>query len=370
MKKILYFTHVPWNWIKQRPQFIAEELSSKYHVDIFQEKPYVSNLVSNSVSALKVVTLFRLPMNRITFIRKINSLLNAIQLKSKINHYDYIWLTSPTLYNSIKKVVPGDKKIIYDCMDDILAFPAIENDKSWKKEIEKSEKELLTRAAYVFCTSENLKEKIKRRYSLEKENIIVSNNAINLYDEEKMGPDIPPDIEKVLNRNDKNLTYIGTISQWFDFELILKTLKRHPKLEIYLFGPKEVDIPSHERLIYFGPVPHELVYKIMEKTGVLIMPFILNELILSVNPVKIYEYIYCQKITIARKYGETLKFNNYIYLYENDDEFLNLVEKYCKDELNLKQAVESYKSFGIENTWKNRVNQMFSVLENQNNNQL
>ena len=26
MKKILYVTNVDWNWIKQRPQFIAENL--------------------------------------------------------------------------------------------------------------------------------------------------------------------------------------------------------------------------------------------------------------------------------------------------------------------------------------------------------
>ena len=34
MKKILYVMNVEWNWIKQRPHFIAEGLSKNYHVEV------------------------------------------------------------------------------------------------------------------------------------------------------------------------------------------------------------------------------------------------------------------------------------------------------------------------------------------------
>jgi len=33
--KILYLMHVDWEWIKQRPQFIAEGLSKFYDVHVF-----------------------------------------------------------------------------------------------------------------------------------------------------------------------------------------------------------------------------------------------------------------------------------------------------------------------------------------------
>ena len=40
MKKILYLMHVPWGWIKQRPHFIAENLSKYYKVNVFYKKAY------------------------------------------------------------------------------------------------------------------------------------------------------------------------------------------------------------------------------------------------------------------------------------------------------------------------------------------
>ena len=50
MKRILYFMHVDWNWIKQRPHFLAEGLSQHFKVDVWHEKTYVGkkHLVSNS----------------------------------------------------------------------------------------------------------------------------------------------------------------------------------------------------------------------------------------------------------------------------------------------------------------------------------
>ena len=35
MKKILYVMHISWGWIKQRPQFIAEELAKTCEVDVY-----------------------------------------------------------------------------------------------------------------------------------------------------------------------------------------------------------------------------------------------------------------------------------------------------------------------------------------------
>lgn len=353
-KKILYFTHVPWNWIKQRPQFIAEELAEKFDIDIFQEKPYVSNLVSGTSSTLNVVTLFRLPMNRISLIRSLNAWMISIQLKKYIKKYDYVWLTSPTLFKSVKNRISDSQIVIYDCMDDILAFPAIANDAVWKKEMEKAELALLQRANIILCTSQHLKEKLISRYKFAEKDIHIANNAITIYKQDTEIA-LPEHVVEKVDWNKKNLTYIGTISAWFDFEMVLKILNTYPDLVVYLFGPTEVEIPRHERLVHFGPVPHEMVYTIMKKAGVLIMPFILNELILSVNPVKLYEYIYCEKIVIAKKYGETLKFDKYVYLYDQFDEFNTFVNAYCANNLELKQPLEAYQEFGLDNTWKNRV---------------
>lgn len=104
------------------------------------------------------------------------------------------------------------------------------------------------------------------------------------------------------------LTYIGTIAEWFDFNLIIHALDKYQNLEVRLYGPVRTSyIPPHERLKHMGSVNHDKIMDIMHKATGLIMPFIVNDLILSVNPVKLYEYIYSGKPIAAIKYGESEK---------------------------------------------------------------
>ena len=37
MKKMLYCMHIGWNWIKQRPHFIAEELANEYDLTVISD---------------------------------------------------------------------------------------------------------------------------------------------------------------------------------------------------------------------------------------------------------------------------------------------------------------------------------------------
>ena len=59
MKRILYLSHISWNWIKQRPQFIAEQLAKDYIVDVYYRQPLKSkwrNLPSNKIKNDRYIT--------------------------------------------------------------------------------------------------------------------------------------------------------------------------------------------------------------------------------------------------------------------------------------------------------------------------
>lgn len=74
--------HVDWNWIKQRPHFIAEELGKNgFDVDVlfipYQKKFLVDNVAENvSLKPIK-----QLRGRRFSIIRKMNSLLYKIIVK-------------------------------------------------------------------------------------------------------------------------------------------------------------------------------------------------------------------------------------------------------------------------------------------------
>ena len=162
-----------------------------------------------------------------------------------------------------------------------------------------------------------------------------------------------------------SLLYIGTISQWFDFKLICEALDKKEDVQLVLIGPKDCDIPSHKQIHYIGSVERQYIYSLMEQASALVMPFIVNELIRSVNPVKMYEYIYMEKPIIAPHYGEMEKFLPYINLYHDNDEFMSLVDQLSKSELQISsEKGNEMKGFAEKNTWESRYEEVKKILFN------
>ena len=365
--KIFYFSHVPWNWIKQRPQFIAEELSKYFSLDFFYFASYNSKGLVSNPSNIKKYRIFKLPykfVNKSTFISGLNNFLIKLQLNNRLKNYEIIWLTHPILYKYIKGNLEKDKKIlIYDCMDDALAFPQLEP--KIKKEIFSLEKLLCIDSQIIFVSSNNLKKVLMNRYRISEEKIYVVNNGIdkNLCVERNL----PPSIESFFNKNKnlKKLVYVGTISAWLDFDVIIESLNRYNNIEYLLFGPADVSIPLHKRLRHFNSVEHHLVFSILKKADILVMPFKLNALIESVDPVKVYEYISTGKPSLVKEYGETLKFKDFVFLYKNKEDYLSKLNLILNNNFNsLEINIKKREEF-IENaTWEKRVFKIKKIIEN------
>ena len=358
--------HIPWGWVKQRPHFIAQYLSKYYDVTLLYKQSFIKNgLVQESIpDNLKEKRLFIIP-NRFAgygLIRAVNSAITKIQLKGEIEKYDIIWFTHPLMFDLIEAAIPEDAKVIYDCMDDVLEFPLTRADMRMKNVIANCEMKLVERSDIIFISSDYLETKIRKRYSIDSQRVFVFNNAMTLEDRVEVSNNLLLNIIERSKVARFKLAYVGTISEWFDFDLILESLERFNNIVYMLFGPLDTEIPNHERILYFGPIEHKYVLNVMELSDALIMPFKLSELILSVNPVKIYEYIYSCKPSIVIQYPETSKFEDYVFLYKSRDEYFNLLEKLENGNLVLKGDCLSYKEFAINNGWQNRVKDMVKII--------
>jgi len=360
MGKMMYVMNVSWSWIKQRPHFLAEYLNGYFSMDVFYQNTYRKKYKCNNPSDVHLIQLKRLPFQRFNIINKVNTYLLTLQMKNKVKNYKYIWITDIFMYNILVNYIDKKQVVIYDCMDNLVEFP--EFTKSTKKttQIIKIEKALIERSNYVFFSSEYLKKLISMRYKdidVHGKSYIV-NNAINLYDEEAFEPSVESEKHKY-----KNLVYIGTIAAWIDFDLILKSLSINSKIMYTFYGPLAVELPIHDRIIYGGLLEHKAVFSVMRKADALIMPFKLIDLVLAVNPVKLYEYIYACKPVLSIKYGETEKFSEYIFLYSNEKEYLDYVNSLVGDTLLLKHPKESYQEFAQANTWEARGREILKILK-------
>lgn len=358
MYRVLYITHVAWGWIKQRPQFIAEELSRENIIDCYYVKSNRFNKANGdfkkgnlTVKGIRFWPFERIPLIPLKWLDAFNKLC-FLCYKIDFSQYDYVWITEPRQYYLIKHKVKG-RRLIYDCMDDMLEFPYIKRyPKLYRFEME-SERQLLLDADIVICSAKALQDKIEARYRIHRDMAIVNNaitDAITTYS--KNGETLP------LN----SLVYIGTISEWFDFKSVVFALEKHPDLSIILYGPLRMqNPPKHERLVYKGSISHEQILGVMNSAKGLIMPFVVNELIESVNPVKLYEYIYSGKPICASRYGETEKFSEFVTLYTGEKEFDDFVERVLGGKIQVNE--EKMREFALNNTWRERANQIGKILK-------
>ncbi len=359
LPRMAYFMHVHWNWIKQRPHFLYEELTKYFHIDLF----YIGRVfdkknlaIQNSrktytESSIRQIT--KIPYSsRYKLLCCIESMLNRNKI---MGEYQYIWITSPLILQFVPRRFLDNKMIIYDCMDNFLEFSSIKRN---AEKYFKLECELLQYSKFVFASSNTLKNELMRNYGakLRVEPICI-NNGID--------KSMLRDLRATTNIKEKghlNLLYIGTISDWFDVDLIYLILNKFEDVNITLVGPLEIPLVNHPRLNMIGPVIHENLQRYADSADAFIMPFLLNDLILSVDPVKIYEYLIFSKPIISIDYEEMHKFKPFVQLYRSHDEALRLIERLKTEQLEDCLSKEDVASFLSNNTWEKRASQINNIL--------
>ncbi len=362
-KRLLYIMPVSWFWIKQRPQFMAQGLSDNYNVvvacihDYNSKKKLKAEEVQNINFSLFGFPTFSLPF-KIGFLNTIQFWLKKLFLNWLIFRSEIVVFTVPEqLIYSFKSLLKS-RTIIYDCMDDMPAF--YENNIQHKNKIIAHEKGMCQVANKIVVSSAILKSRLYERYRTPKEKITIINNGIRKLDFINIST---IGLEHLFSdKQYKYIVYIGTISEWFDIDSIINLLDKHSNLKLVNFGPSDGVLPTHPNIIYGGILKHDQIESAMMLADALIMPFKKTELVLAVNPVKAYEYIASGRPVILTSYGETQKFADYVYLYEDIDSLDELFEKLSKDELLPKMNKESCEQFGLQNTWSKRIESFEAVI--------
>lgn len=347
MKKILYYSLVDWNWIKQRPQFIALGLAEQgFDVRGIYIKQYrQKGLQKVDSETIQLRPIYRIPAmgNRFSLINKANRWIIGSKIAREISNYqpDIIWLTHPSQLLDIPDTYAG--QIVYDCMDnyDVLGtLPA------FQEIICSQEKELCSRADIIFASSTMLQTKICSRNPDKESRVHLIRNGCN----GRLYPRTSGFHEGKIYAG-----YVGTIAEWFDFDLLLESLERIPELEYFLIGPVLAENPPiHQRIHYLGTVAHEDLFDKIKEMDCMVMPFRLNDIVLSVDPVKLYEYISWQKNIITVDYPEIRRFGDFVCTYTDTFEYCSALTQLGHMQSACYSEAEAYR-FLEDNSWKSRV---------------
>ena len=105
---------------------------------------------------------------------------------------------------------------------------------------------------------------------------------------------------------------------------------------------------------------HKKLINFSVKADAFIMPFKLSQLIKSVDPVKLYEYLVFNKPVISIFYPELRYFQKFIYFYKNDKDIISIIKKVIKKN-NLKNN-NFLNKFLKKNCWDERAKKLNEEL--------
>lgn len=350
-KTILYLSHMDWDWIRQRPQYLACGLAEHYEISVvYKTDRHKSGWRENPSDGLEVTGLYTMPYHKIRQVYPIYRAYCRLALARTIRKTrpDILWVTHPEMFGLLPTSYRG--YLVYDCMDDAQEFT---HGQDWEMSYYLTqEKQLLARAQRIFVSSEHLARRIDEREPCRARSLLVRNafggrilESGELRPSERAGPP-------------HKITYFGTIAPWFDFASLRRCLNEIAEIEFEIIGPSHgVDASAFaaERLRFIGPVGHDELPSRVAESACLIMPFEVNELIRSVDPVKLYEYINLNKPIVSVEYDEIRRFEPFVHFYRSTEELVEVLRLLIADGFARKYTDHQRMAFLTENTWRSRI---------------
>jgi glycosyltransferase involved in cell wall biosynthesis len=223
---------------------------------------------------------------------------NAIQVATtnifgnerKIIH----WIYKPNQ----RSLVPNSQAYVYEVYDEYtmnFSTGVIE------KEIAELEPKVLSDAAHIFFTSEPLAE--RKKMHCRSHSIVGNGVAFEVFNTYRVDALTQPNLRH-------SVGYLGNLSDFFDWPLMLNICEKMPEIDFFFHGQVEQhrlekvktyveklqDLPN----TYFsGRVSRPVGAASINRYDALIIPFVINEAMHAVNPLKLWEYFATGKPVVS-----------------------------------------------------------------------
>ena len=289
---MIVFSHLRWEFVKQRPQHLLERLGKTRKI-LFVEEPMMPNGYTAGYSRLKhidehitVLQIWSHGLNKELYTQKIEEACKQLRIDSRV-----AWFYSPSFIDLLGTV--PHEVIVYDCMDELSQF------KGAPTLLKNQEKELMAVADLVFTGGRSLYES-KSRYhddahcfpsSVEEQHFAQAINCTL---------PVPEDI--------KNISwpiagFYGVIDERMDLKLIEETAKELPTVSFVIIGPTAKidsnDLPIRNNIYYLGMKSYEQLPSYLQCFSVAFMPFALNEATEFISPTKTLEFMAAHKPIVS-----------------------------------------------------------------------
>ncbi|MFQ6060672.1 MAG: glycosyltransferase, partial [Thermoplasmata archaeon] len=111
---------------------------------------------------------------------------------------------------------------------------------------------------------------------------------------------------------------------------------------------------------FLGKRPYEQLPSYLRGIDVCIIPFEVNEITLSVDPIKIYEYLAAGKPVVSTFLPELQKFGDRVRIAKNREDFENQIREALREDGAL---VSKRIDLARSNTWEERARRISQIID-------
>jgi glycosyltransferase involved in cell wall biosynthesis len=224
-----------------------------------------------------------------------------------------LWTFLPNAVDYVGKL--GESLVVYYCVDEWSQFSYLDGPK-----IAEAENLLCQRADIVFATARSL---VERRRSLNPHTYLATHGVDQPLFARALDPAtaVPPDLAAL---PPPVLGFYGTIQDWVDLELIEYLAERHPEWSLAMIGKLCVDtsrLARYPNVHWLGRKPHAELPNCCKGFAVGLIPYVLNERIRHVNPIKLREYLSAGLPVVSTALPEVEYYRDHCWLAGGCEEF-------------------------------------------------
>jgi glycosyltransferase involved in cell wall biosynthesis len=252
------------------------------------------------------------------------------------------------------------KVLIYDAMDDWAAFS-----ETREQRLIDNENALVARADIVLAVSRKLYDRHRQLNS----NTYLVPNGVDTEFFGRVRCYGKRETDTLHEYRDRPVVgYVGGIHDWVDVDLIVETALLLPDISFVLIGPalkslkqKLEGIPN---LAYLGPKPYSDLVGYMSYFSVGIIPFKLNLLNESTNPIKLYEYLGAGLPVVSTSMKEVVPHaaEGVVYVADEPAAFAERIREAISTADDARHVRERQRIAG-DNSWEERAGLLLDLID-------
>lgn len=216
----------------------------------------------------------------------------------------------------------GESEIVYYCVDDYTEFTGVA---SGLKEIEE---ELFRKSDLVVVSAEKLLDD-KKQFNKNTQIIRHGTDWRHFRTSLDDATEIPSEI---IDLPKPIIGFHGLLADWVDFDLIRKIAAKFENGSIVLIGKIAVDAEQKIKVLnnidnihFLGRKPYETLPNYCKGFDVALNPFVINDLTLAANPLKVREYLAAGLQTVSTDIPE-VRILKHCLVGQNHEHFIEQIE--------------------------------------------